>query len=841
MKMIKNKTFAILIALFLMLTITIPLIALPAATAQVPEHTKATHAVCGVKPNPVGVGQEVLVWLGISDPLALDVHGWQGLTVTVTKPDNTTETLGPFKTDSTGSTGTIYIPNMIGRYTFQTHFPEQTYTWPTTAPRRPFTGTALYKASDSDVVELIVQEEPIAYYPGFPLPTEYWSRPITSQLREWYSIASNWVNPTPLNFLAPYNDAPESAHILWAKPLTTGGLVGGVLEENMYQTGDAYQGLFANSAIINGILYYNRFQLGFQGGIAQQGIVAVDLQTGEEIWFRNNTRLAYGQVTYWQSFNLYGTYPYLWDVSGTTWRAYDAYTGEYVYQMINVPNGGQIYGPRGEILRYVVNSANGWMALFNTTKAVSLEGWTVDQIMQEIIPMSTDRARAEFAHGSWIPFGRTINGANPLSYSWNVTIPKGLPGGIMATLEDRIIGSNIGALVALSPDPIAFWGISTAPATKGQLLFNTTWKNPPGNLTMAYGTASVDEKVFVIRSKDTRQWWGFSLDTGAQIWGPSEREAQLNIFDVIPAIADGTFFSMGQSGILYAYDAKTGDKLWSYTVDDRYSEILWSNNWPMRICFISDGKIYLGQEEHSGNSPLPRGAPFVCLNITTGEEVWKIYDAFRQNHWGGRAIIGDSIIATLDTYDNQIYAIGKGPSSITASIQNGVITYGESVLIQGTVTDISAGAKEKTARFPNGVPAVSDASMSEWMLYVYKQFPRPTNATGVPVAISVVDANGNYRDIGTTTSDADGFYSLNWKPDIEGKYTVYASFGGSESYWPSHAVSAFAVMEAPEPTPEPTPMPESIADMYFVPATIGIIIAVIAIGLVIILMLRKRP
>ena len=353
---------------------------------------------------------------------------------------------------------------------------------------------------------------------------------------------------------------------------------------------------------------------------------------------------------------------------------------------------------------------------------------------------------------------------------------------------------------------------------------------------------SVEENVFVIRSKDTRQWWGFSLDTGAQIWGPSEKEAQLNIFDVIPAIADGTLFSMGQSGILYAYDAKTGEKLWSYAVDDRYSEILWSNNWPMRICFISDGKIYLGQEEHSGNSPLPRGAPFVCLNTTTGEEVWKIYDAFRQNHWGGRAIIGDSIIATLDTYDNQIYAIGKGPSSITISIQNGVITYGESVLIQGSVTDISAGAKEKAARFPNGVPAVSDASMSEWMLYVYKQFPRPTNATGVPVIISVVDANGNYRELGKTTSDADGFYSLNWKPDIDGTYTVYASFAGSESYWPSHAVTAFAVDPA-HPTAAPTDSPtQSTADMYFVPAVAGIIVSIFIVGVILaILLLRKRP
>jgi hypothetical protein len=148
----------------------------------------------------------------------------------------------------------------------------------------------------------------------------------------------------------------------------------------------------------------------------------------------------------------------------------------------------------------------------------------------------------------------------------------------------------------------------------------------------------------------------------------------------------------------------------------------------------------------------------------------------------------------------------------------------------------------KAARFPNGVPAVSEASMSEWMLYVYKQFPRPTSATGVSISISVVDANGNYRDIGTTTSDADGFYSFNWKPDIEGKYTVYASFVGSESYWPSHAITAFAVDQAAATT-APTEGPsQSAADMYFVPAIAGLfVLIIIVLVLVVLLMLKKRP
>jgi hypothetical protein len=127
------------------------------------------------------------------------------------------------------------------------------------------------------------------------------------------------------------------------------------------------------------------------------------------------------------------------------------------------------------------------------------------------------------------------------------------------------------------------------------------------------------------------------------------------------------------------------------------------------------------------------------------------------------------------------------------------------------------------------------------MEYVYMQKPRPTNVTGVTVEISVVDANGNYRTIGTTTADADGFYSLNWMPDIEGKFTVYASFLGSESYWPSHATTAFNVDPAPAtPTPVPTQAP-SAADLYFLPAIAGLFVAVIVVILLMVVMMTKKP
>jgi hypothetical protein len=190
----------------------------------------------------------------------------------------------------------------------------------------------------------------------------------------------------------------------------------------------------------------------------------------------------------------------------------------------------------------------------------------------------------------------------------------------------------------------------------------------------------------------------------------------------------------------------------------------------------------------------------------------------------------------------QIYSIGKGPSATSVSASPKVSVHGSSVLVEGTVVDIAAGTEqdEQAARFPAGVPAVSDESMSDWMAYVYMQKPKPADVTGVDVAIAVLDPNGNFYEVGRTTSDADGFYKLAFEPLVPGEYTVIATFEGSESYYGSHAVTAINVEEAPPATAEPTPPPEGIADAYFVPAIAGIIVAIIVVGIVMVLMLRKR-
>ena len=178
----------------------------------------------------------------------------------------------------------------------------------------------------------------------------------------------------------------------------------------------------------------------------------------------------------------------------------------------------------------------------------------------------------------------------------------------------------------------------------------------------------------------------------------------------------------------------------------------------------------------------------VCLNATTGEEIWRI--SWFGVWWGGTNVIGDSIMAGLNAgYDNRIYSFGKGASQTTVEAGPKTSTNGDKILVEGYVTDIAPGTTtyDVAARFPAGVPAVSDASMTDYMQYVWMQYPKPTNTTGVPVTISVLDPNGNTYVVGTTTSDADGFYSCAFTPEVSGNYKVIASFAGTKSYWGSHA------------------------------------------------------
>ena len=210
-------------------------------------------------------------------------------------------------------------------------------------------------------------------------------------------------------------------------------------------------------------------------------------------------------------------------------------------------------------------------------------------------------------------------------------------------------------------------------------------------------------------------------------------------------IYDATF-----DGHCYAWNATTGALVWNWWAGPAGYNTVY-NSWPFKtVELVADGKVYLNGG-HTYNPPLFRGSHAYALNATTGETIWSINSFCESN--SPVVAAADGVLTLPNAYDNLLYAYGTGLSATTVDAPSAAITLGSSLVIRGTVTDQSPG--QTCLGIPAaGTPAISDASMGDWMNYLYGQQPIPTNATGVHVSLDVIDANNNFRHIGDVTSDA---------------------------------------------------------------------------------------
>jgi hypothetical protein len=907
--MSNNKT-AISIALFLMFAMTFSLVAVPAANAHTPPWTITDRAYIAIEPDPVGAGQTVHITLWTAQPmpdsiLTNDVRK-HNYTLTITAPNGDISTQHWDVVDNTGGElTTTFTPDQVGDYNATFSYGGQTY--PTLAQVTttvPFTSADIAAinayAGDiftpgSETVTFTVQQEPLpAPINSYPLPTEYWTRPIEGQNIYWYTISSNWLEgaqfgtyqQTGLNLYQPDGTAPNTGHIMWTLPIEFGGVIGGNqtgVPGATYYSGSSYEGRFANTIIMNGYLY-TKLPLSDAATAGGSGntytnagpYICVDLRTGEIVWQNPSINPTFGELLNFVNPNQSGGLGgYLWQTAGTTWICYNGFDGKWLFNITNVPRGTTVYDSMGNLDIYVLNydsaTGTGWLALWNMTDAVSGGGITAD--------LST----------GWRPVGRVFDGTAPTSYEWNVTISGDLEGiattgrppavvptdpAIYAAFPGDILFGTSSALVSgvgdqFTPNPYTMWALNLDAnrGPVGKVLWVQNYTAPDlmtsdiSSDTLRLGPVDPVNRVITMHCVETFQWQGYSLDTGNLLWGPTTTP-QPYAYQYFgggegggqrAVAAYGNIYVQGYGGIVRAYDTANGNLLWTFGNGEAGNS---TNNglnspWglmPIFIAAVADGKVYAFNNQHGNGaqSPYYLGEMIYCLNATTGEEIWSMMGMAGQN--GGRgtstSVLADGFFAYYNYYDNQIYSVGKGPSATTVQAPMTGITAGDSAVIQGTVMDIATGTTqaEQAARFPNGVPAVSDASMSEWMEYVYMQKPKPANATGVVVLIDAIDPNNNCIHIGDATTDTSGTFGFNWvPPDVPGKYTIVATFAGSESYWPSYAETYAVVTSAPAATPAPTPMPQSAADLYFLPAVIGIIIAIVVVGAVIVLMQRKRP
>jgi hypothetical protein len=216
----------------LVLILSATLAALPVVSAHDPPRTYNTYAYITVSPNPIGVNQEAIVvfWIDKIPVSAAGVGGdrWTDYTLEITKPNGDIDELGPFTSDPTSSAYTLYTPDQVGTYTFEFSFPGQVgslYHPITGVPGSdsPYIGDMFLGSSAS--VTVTVTEEQVEKIPDYPLPKEYWKRPVEGQNTAWYSILSNWLD-TYYGNVQDNGIAPNSPHIMWTKYLQDGGVVG---------------------------------------------------------------------------------------------------------------------------------------------------------------------------------------------------------------------------------------------------------------------------------------------------------------------------------------------------------------------------------------------------------------------------------------------------------------------------------------------------------------------------------------------------------------------------------------------------------------------------------------
>ncbi len=417
-----------------------------------------------------------------------------------------------------------------------------------------------------------------------------------------------------------------------------------------FYSGGSYEGRFTNAMIIDGKLYYPE-PLGHSasGG----GYTALDLKTGAVAWHSDSLAIttgatiaggpitiltpSFGQLYNYESQNQHGVVGgILWAVTGTTWSAYDSFTGKFLYNLTNVPNGFTAYDNTGAIVRYILNynkaSKSGSLALWNNTQHNA--GF-------ELQPGGSNQSLAATTEAyQWRPNGRSIDTGQPYSYSWNVSISADLsglgvptivnviPGDIILGTSTPQIASFFAVGVDVTPNPFTIWAISDKPATRGQLLWIQNYSAPAGiSRAMANKPLDTVNRVFFTQDTETFAWIGYSLDTGAQLWGPTIGAKRAFTYygsglggSQIGFAAYGNLYTQGFGGEIVCFNTLTGEVRWNFDKTNSGIETVWGN-YPIFIGAIADGKVYAFNNEHSPNYPLYKGEKIYAIDANTGRTV----------------------------------------------------------------------------------------------------------------------------------------------------------------------------------------------------------------------------
>ncbi|XHH09202.1 MAG: PQQ-binding-like beta-propeller repeat protein [Candidatus Bathyarchaeia archaeon] len=845
-----NKTklaSTILIMLFITSTVLIfnsaPVEAQPAAeqptvtipNSATPEVNAETLAHLSFRPRVVGLGQPFIVniWLQ-SVTLGANYKYYDSFKVTITKPDGTQDVIIKDSYVADATAWFEYTADQVGEWSIKfdflgQYFPNGTYfegvNYPNVAAIGPYEAgqfgrpayfrSTYYQPSSDGPYNLTVQADPVKSWPTSELPTGYWTRPVTTHNREWWSILGNypatgivgggdyWPQDTntyaqPRYGYLPYVTGPTSAHVLWKRPFNIGGLVGGTMgTQSIWESARVIYG--HPTLIYSGRAYWTTTKV--VNGQTQSVWQCYDIRTGE---------------VYWEKYPAAQT---------PTFLIYDAGTAEIVDA---VPHLATVY------LGYIGSvGGNGYF--------IKYDPWNGNVVGNySIAPLTTSTYFAEpYAYGvqnqgggkyaliKWDTSSTSTNFTSRIVS--NVTWPiSSLP----ATVD-----YEAGLAVSASASRIVSYSLET-----GQVVANIT-------TGMAYATegtpAQVDHGKIAQRYNDG-YWHCWDIRTGQYLWKNELSSYPWGTFGTYGSCSYGGMIMSNQFDSVTAINWTNGKIVWTYydTASSPYETPYTAGNEtvnPWHACgMIAGGIYYTMNAEHSADMPIKRGWRMHAINITTGEKVWSFAGTQSGSTDGSRVFqgaIADGYLAYSDAYTCMMYVIGKGQSETTITAPDVDVTLGSGLMIRGTVLDLSPAQP--------GTACVSKDSMTTVMESIHLQLPitgiyNEQIIEGVPVSIDAVDSNGNAIHIATITSDGySGIFGYNWKPETAGQYTITATFAGDDSYGSSYATTYVNVAEAPEETQTPT-TPQTTQTPYEL-YTVGTGIAVIAAIALAVLILRKKP
>jgi len=242
-----------------------------------------------------------------------------------------------------------------------------------------------------------------------------------------------------------------------------------------------------------------------------------------------------------------------------------------------------------------------------------------------------------------------------------------------------VLGERIPILAAES-DVIADRAIAEVQVVLPPAEVNDSWAQPGGSASKAGGN-------FALGTSVSRAWT-------AQIDGGSNRQR----LAASPVVADGKLFVIDVDGVVHAFTADGGGKLWTTAIakGDKHS---------------NSARFGGGVSYDAGSVYATDGlGDVVALNATTGAELWRAKPGAPLR---GAPTVSDNNVFVL-SQDNQLYALGQadGKQSWTqsGSIESqGVFGVAAPASSQGTVVAGFSSGELNAYRYENGRTLWQDA------------------------------------------------------------------------------------------------------------------------------------